>query len=59
MKVYFVDMVNTEKANLMSVEHSQRAKIWAAYPNAKEISKKEFEDLKYEYENMKKESVNE
>lgn len=55
MKIYFLETNGVDKANVMSVEHSQRAKVWAAHPNAKEISKKEYYDIKYQYEKMKKE----
>jgi hypothetical protein len=42
------------KATFISVDHSQRAKVWAEHPNAKEISRKEYEDIKYEYSKMNK-----
>jgi hypothetical protein len=42
------------KSTFISVDHSQRAKVWAEHPNAKEISRKEYEDIKYEYSKMNK-----
>lgn len=42
------------KATLMRVEHDQRAKIWASHPNAKEISKKEYEEIKKLYDQVDK-----
>ncbi len=54
MKVYFMEINGENKATFMSVDHSQRAKVWVSNPAAKEISKKEYESIKKEYENMKK-----
>jgi hypothetical protein len=57
MKVYFMEKLGETKINFISVEHSQRAKVWAARPNAKEISRKEYEDIKYEYSKINKETA--
>jgi hypothetical protein len=57
MKVYFMEINGENKATFISVDHSQRAKVWAEHPNAKEISRKEYEDIKYEYSKMNKETV--
>jgi hypothetical protein len=57
MKVYFMEINGENKAAFISVDHSQRAKVWAEHPNAKEISRKEYEDIKYEYSKMNKETV--
>lgn len=55
MKVYFMELQGDAKATFISVDHSQRAKVWAEHPNAKEISRKQYEDIKYENEKAKKE----
>lgn len=54
MKVYFMEINGENKAIFMSVDHSQRAKVWVSHPAAKEISKKEYESIKKDYEEMKK-----
>jgi hypothetical protein len=54
MKVYFMEINVENKATFMSVDHSQRAKVWVSHPAAKEISKKEYESIKLDYEQMKK-----
>lgn len=52
MKVYYIEVVSEEKVNMICVDMSDRHKIWVSHPNAKEISKKEYEDLKHEYKKM-------
>lgn len=54
MKVYFIETSEEGKITFMSTDHSQRHKMWVERPKAKEIPKKMFEDLKYEYEQTKK-----
>lgn len=54
MKVYFMEINGENKATFMSVDHSQRAKVWTSHPNAKEIPKKQYEEIKREYEQMNK-----
>lgn len=55
MKVYYIEVVSDEKVNMMCVDMSDRHKIWVSHPNAKEISQKAYEDLKYSYNQNKKE----
>lgn len=44
MKLYYVNLTKTG-ATVHVVEDYDRHKLWVKYPNAKEISKKVFEEL--------------
>lgn len=46
MKVYYIEQLPEDKFNAFCVEMNDRHKIWTAHPNAREISKKDYFDLK-------------
>ena len=55
MKVYYLEPLENEKFNAFCVEMDDRHKIWTAHPNAREISKKEYFELKNLVTNQTKE----
>jgi hypothetical protein len=46
MTVYFIEQLPDEKITVYTCKMNQRHKIWVAHPNAREISRKEYELLK-------------
>lgn len=51
MKLYYVVLTNTG-ATVHVVEDYDRHKIWVKYPNAKEISKKVYDELQAQINNQ-------
>jgi hypothetical protein len=45
MTLYYVEYIDLHKANLITVDSKDRAKLWVDYPNAKEISKLEYDRI--------------
>lgn len=49
MKIYYAEIISDQKVNMMAVDMSQRHKVWIQHPTAREISKKEYYQMKEKY----------
>ena len=56
MKLYYMDLTSTT-ANIYTCEHHDRHKIWVEHPNAKEITKKQYEAIKELTDTLKNKTI--